>query len=45
MDVRKGGLTDGGIGRLDEWVGGVGLITAGYRILHPDAAGYLYSYI
>ena len=35
------GRTDGGIDRLDEWVG-VGLITAGYRMLPPDAAGYLY---
>ena len=40
MDVRIGGRTDGGIGRLDEWAGGVGLIIAGYRRIPQDTACY-----
>ena len=38
------GWTDGAIGRLDEWVG-VGLITAGYRMLPKDAARFFYRYM
>ena len=44
MDGRTDGQTDGAIGRLDEWAG-VGLITAGYRMLPQDAARYLYRYV
>ena len=49
MDGRTDGRTDGAISRLDEWAVvaglGVGLITAEYRMLPQDAAGYLYRYV
>ena len=46
MEVWVDGWTDG------DWVNGqwgrgvgVGLITAGYRMLPQDAVGYLYTYV
>ena len=38
MEGWMDGRTDGGICRLDEWPQD----TTGYRMLPPDAAGYLY---
>ena len=39
------GQTDGAISSLDEWVGVVNPITAGYHMLPQGAVGYLYRYV
>ena len=45
MDRWTDGRTDGQSDRQTRCMGGVGLITAGYRMLPQDAARYLYRYV